>query len=94
MPRVDNLGSNVSEWYDSPKAKGNGSSTHDVCMRCYKRLKSDPHIYNFQLKPYNGDPLGIDGWGGDVCHPPYEEENCTCAVCDCKLKKRDNDGWE
>ena len=95
MPRIDNLGSNVHEWYESPdNPHGNGSSTYDVCMRCYKDLKSDPHIYDEALKPYNGDPLGIDGWGGDVDHATYENDDCTCAVCERKLKESDDHGWE
>lgn len=93
MPRVINLGSNVLEWCFSPNNKhGHINSHYDVCMRCYKRLKSDPHIYNEKLKPYNDrEPVGIDGWGGWGDHPEsYEYEDYTCAVCDCKLKKRDD----
>jgi len=91
MPRVDNLGSNVHEWCESHRET---SSTHDVCMRCYKHLKSDPHFYDGELKPYNGDPPGIDGWGGDVEHPAYEYDDYTCAVCERKLKESDDHGWE
>jgi DNA-directed RNA polymerase subunit RPC12/RpoP len=95
MPRVDNSGSNVHEWCESPDNKyGSGSSTYDVCMRCYKHLKSDPHFYDEELKPYNGDPLGIDGWGGDVVHPPYEDDDYICAVCKRKLKESDDHGWD
>jgi hypothetical protein len=92
MPRIYNLGSNVDEWYESPddNPHGSGPSTYDVCRMCYKHLKSDPHFYDEELKPYNGDPLGIDGWGGDDHHPAYENDDCTCAVCERKLTRSDN----
>lgn len=87
MPRIENLGSNVSAWCNRT---GNGSSTHDVCVRCYGRVEANPHAFDAQLDRYNGDPLGTEGWGGDVAHPPYEDEDYTCAVCDRPLGERDN----
>lgn len=88
MPRVENLGSNVDHWH---RERGDGSSTHDVCLGCHRKLVANPHVYDEVLKPYNtGEPQGEDGWGGDVEHPDYEHEDYSCVVCNKKLKMGDN----
>lgn len=87
MPRIENNGDSVSEWCERT---GNGSSTHDVCKPCYNRLEKNPHLFDSKLDRYNGDPLGEEGWGGDVCHPPYEGEDYSCEICKRKLTERDN----
>jgi hypothetical protein len=91
MPRVENVGANVSEWNN---CTGDGSSTHDLCQRCYKRLDKDPHCFDNELHPYHhGEPHGTDGWQGDVAHPSYEEEWCGpqyCKICKCKLWEADD----
>jgi len=84
--RVDNLGANVSAWHESPEAGGNGSSTYDVCSECCWDLEQDPHAHDDDLTPYNGDPQGEDGWGGDVVHPPYDDGEYTCKVCGVPLR--------
>lgn len=83
--RVENLGKNVDEWY--AKNRGDGSSTHDVCRGCANRLEKNPHAFDDKLKPYNGDPQGDEGWGGDVDHPPYDDDpgSYKCAACGKKL---------
>ena len=85
MPRVENNGANVTNWC---LQTGNGSSTHDVCNACYKSIQKNPHVSS--LKPYNGDPLGDQGWWGEIEHPSYSGDDYTCEVCDKKLTYRDN----
>lgn len=80
--RVENLGANVSAWNERT---GNGSSTHDLCTSCARQLERDPYCYDGILFPYNGDPVGEDGWGGDVEHPNYDECDYRCAIPDCKV---------
>ena len=78
MPRVYNAGENVDKWCDETDE---GSSTLDVCASHYRDLKYDPHTYDDQLKPYNGDPKGDAGWLGEAAHPPYAEEDYECEIC-------------
>jgi len=85
MPRVANSGSNVDEWCNR---SGNGSSTHDLCKWCAGTLERNPH--GLDLRPYNGDPVGTEGWSGDVDHPEYAECDYTCEVCGKKLTSRDD----
>jgi hypothetical protein len=86
MPRVENLGQNVDEWYKTARS---GSSTHDVCSHCNRILLHDPK--HFKLQPYNTrEPQGDKGWGGEVEHPDYEDSDYTCAACGRKLTKKDN----
>jgi hypothetical protein len=87
MPRVENLGENVDWWYEN-EGGGNGSSTHDVCNNCASKLRQNPHAFDHLLEPYNGDPQGDRGWGGDVVHPEYDGEGYECAVCDRPLNDR------
>ena len=87
MPRIENMGKNVEEWCEKT---GNGSSTHDLCFPCSQRLEKNPHLFDKKLDTYNGDPVGEDGWGGEVSHPPYEEMYYDCAVCNRRLDENDN----
>jgi hypothetical protein len=92
MPRVENVGNNVYEWNERT---GDGSSVHDVCQKCYKKLGKNPHVFDGTLRPYQFDePQGTEGWQGDVEHPPYEDEGwqsvVRCKVCQKKLTERDN----
>jgi hypothetical protein len=80
--RVENLGANVSAWN---AVTGDGSSTHDVCKAHAEALDENPHRYDALLIPYNGDPFGEDGWGGDVEHPPYDQEMIRCAILTCQV---------
>lgn len=80
--RVENLGKNVGEWCEQT---GNGSSTYDLCEHHARQLDKDPHAYDTILRPYNGDPIGIDGWGGDVAHPNYDDDEYRCTIPDCKV---------
>lgn len=89
MPRVENLGKNVDEWWEEV---GEGSSTHDVCSECAEILDMDPHAFDEELQPYNGDPQGDAGWGGDVDHPSYGEYDIdyNCEACGAKLTADDD----
>lgn len=88
MPRVENIGDNVSAWCD---ATGEGSTTHDVCKGCARMLDGDPHYHDGDLKPEgwsmrggNGhEPQGDEGWFEGPWHPDYDEQYppYTCAVC-------------
>ena len=78
MPRVENLGDNVSTFCEED---GNGSSTWDVCNECHEELEQDSHVFDKTLAPYNGDPDGSDGRGGDCEHPPFDEMDYHCDVC-------------
>jgi hypothetical protein len=86
MPRVENLGPNVDAWYRTNNPDGAGSSTHDVCAAHAELLEDAPHAFNQQLVPYHArEPQGEDGWGGDVAHPPYDDDDYRCAVCNHRL---------
>lgn len=76
MPRVENTGDNVSEWYENDG--DSGSSTLDVCNVCYKELLRDPKSLNNKLRPYNGDPQGDSGWVGDIDRPDYDDQDYCC----------------
>ena len=93
MPRVENVGRNVDGWAKS--SRGYASSTYDVCRGCNEQLADDPHAFDAHLQPYNPDePQGVDGWAGDVSHPPYTEDECDgeyyCAVCSAALTDDDD----
>ncbi len=83
MPRVENLGTNVTTFCEE---SDEGSSTFDVCNTCHADLELDPHAFDYKLKPFNGDPEGDDGRGGDVEHPPYNDCMYDCEVCSVPLK--------
>jgi hypothetical protein len=85
--RVDNLGANVDEWCQKT---GNGSSTYDLCVGCAASLASDPHCYDKQLQPYNGDPQGVDGWGDSVDHPPFDDDHYRCTICKVRLREEED----
>lgn len=89
MPRIENLGDNVSAWHDAP-GNGNGSSTWDVCRHCADELEYEPHTFDDKLVPYNDDPPGDAGRGGNCEHPPYEDGDYTCAVCNEPLIEEDD----
>jgi hypothetical protein len=86
--RVENLGKNVHEWCERT---GEGSSTHDLCKAHAEQLDRNPHRFDTYLKPYGTgrdgsvEPLGEDGWGGDVVHPNYDELSERCAIPDCRV---------
>lgn len=86
MPRVEALGNNIKEHC---RKTGDGSQTHDVCRHCYDRLVSDPHFYDEELE-ISGEPKPEDGWGGEVVHPNYEENDYQCAVCTKQLDEDDD----
>jgi len=89
MPRVENLGKNVDRWWEEEES---GSSTFDVCSVCYEELAIDPHAFDDELSPYNGDPAGDAGRSGDVEHPSYGEYDIDydCEVCHAKLTEDDD----
>lgn len=88
MPRVENQGDNVTEWCER---EDEGSSTYDVCTRCHARLEADPFRFDDKLQPYGPkEPDGDEGWGGDVSHPPYDDEEYDCAVCGKRLTGKDD----
>ena len=87
MPRVENCGENVSQWCEET---GEGSSTLDLCNFCARQLKHDPHVFGDNLQPYNGDPVGTDGWFAGVEHPSYSGEGYGCDVCGETLSGRDD----
>lgn len=90
MPQVENLGQNVHTWHETADS---GSSTHDLCLEHYRILMADPHAFENVLVPYNTDePQGELGWGGDVEHPPYEDDplHSKCKVCGKRLTAEDN----
>lgn len=88
MPRIENIGNNIVEWADRT---GEPSSTFDVCQKHYIMIMRDPHRYNNALTPYgHNEPSGDRGRGGDVDHPPYDEDVSSCAVCGCTLTGRDD----
>ena len=91
MPRVENVGKNVDYWYDN-EGDGSGSSTFDVCASCYADLCADPHAYDEELSPYNGDPDGDAGREGDVCHPSYgwDDSEYECEACGVELTEDDD----
>lgn len=88
MPRVENCGPSVLKFCAE---SGNGSSTYDVCLACWQKLEKNPHAFDAVLRPFNGDPRGEDGWGGEADHPPYEEcDDYRCEACGKRLTSRDN----
>lgn len=87
MPRVENWGNNVTEFCEQ---SGEGSSTYDLCNHCADVLNIDPHAYDDDLTPYNGDPQGSKGWAAGCEHPPYADEDYCCAVCGDRLTARDD----
>lgn len=88
MPRVENMGENVTEWCEKT---GDGSSTFNLCTDCHDVLEDDPHAFDKKLKPYgDGEPEGDEGRGGDASHPSYDEDDYTCDVCGCKLTSDDD----
>ena len=75
--------------------------TFDVCTRCFKGLTPPiADAENFQddrltkrfdtVLFYNGNPAG-NYWSGDafehVEHPPYEDEDITCHLCDIAIRR-------
>jgi hypothetical protein len=80
--RVTNLGKNVEEWSDRT---GEGSSTYNLCRYHARWLDSDPHCFDNELNPYHIDePVGEDGWGGDVEHPNFDDDEYRCVLKDCR----------
>lgn len=88
MPRVEALGKNIDKFC---RETGDGSSTYDVCRDCHNDLVNDPHCYDDELGVYNGEPdEPEDGWGGEVEHPDYVDEDYRCAVCNELLTEEDD----
>ena len=81
MPRVANAGENVNKWCD---ATSQGSSTHDVCKRCFDKQ-------NFsKLFVYNGDPKG-DEWELIDAPDSYDAlDGYKCCQCKKKLTAQDD----
>jgi len=84
MPSVANCGEAVDVWYETESKGQAGSSIYDVCNRCLPDVEEDPAL----LKPFNGDPLGE--WIEGEDHPPYEDEDYRCAVCNKLLTMEDD----
>jgi hypothetical protein len=81
--RVENLGKNVTDW---STRTGNGASTIDLCNSHAVELDTHPHRFDGVLHPYgDGEPVGEDGWGGDVEHPNYDESAIRCAIPTCQV---------
>jgi len=90
MPRVENLGANIDAW---SKESHEGSTTHDVCTSCHRKLEKNPHEFDRQLTPLTLDePQGDLGWGGEVAHPSYAEgfQDYHCKACRRKLAEKDD----
>ena len=87
MPRIDNCGKNVADYCEKT---GEGSSTFDVCNECASELHHFPHAFDEFLPPYNGDPLGDEGYFAGCEHPPYDECDYTCEICEAKLTAEDD----
>lgn len=85
--RVSNLGANLEEWNERT---GNGASTYNLCESHARDLDRDPHCFDDYLSPYNGDPVGEDGWGGDVEHPNFDDDENRCYLPFCRRKLT---GW-
>jgi hypothetical protein len=96
MPRIFNQGENVDQWY---KENEEGTSGFDVCRRCWPLVKENPEDYLHKLVPYNQgrkgpEPQGTHFGPEGVYVPWYEEDGYRCAVCDCKLREEDNEGYD
>lgn len=78
MPRIENIGDNVTEYCERT---GEGSSTFDICTGCASHLETDPHVYDAILSPYNGDPEGDGGYDEGCVHPDYDDEDYICEIC-------------
>lgn len=88
MPRVENTGANVDEWSERTHE---GSTTHDLCKYCYKKLEKNPFALSDKLRPYGPkEPVGTDGWTGDVNHALYEEDDYKCEYCNVQLCYEDD----
>lgn len=92
MPRIENAGPSVDAWHASFAAQGNGSSTFDVCRRCWQRLQTDPTFRQAEqatrLKPFGPrEPVG-EALEEGCFHPPYEEHDQRCACCARPLRDR------
>ena len=90
MPRVENLGTSVDAWN---KETGEGSTTHDICTSCHRKLEKNSHEFDQQLTPINLDePTGDLGWGGEVDHPSYADkfQDYYCKVCGRRLTQKDD----
>lgn len=87
MPRIENIGDNVSKYCEET---GEGSSTFDICSCCAEILDIDPHAYDAELEPYNGDPRGDDGYEAGCVHPEYDEEDYICEICQEPLTSADD----
>ena len=86
MPRIEII---PAGWENSKeKAAGDGTPTEDVCMNCFNYFhmngitkfssKGSVSAVNFFGRPYKfGDTIGEI----DVEHPPYEDDDCQCAIC-------------
>ena len=78
MPRVTNHGPSVDSYC---RATGNGSATEDLCNACAGRLARNSHCFDHLLIP-DQHTQGENGWGGDLEHPPYDECDYRCSVCE------------
>ena len=80
--RVENTGSNVSQWCEE---NDEGSTCVDLCAVCASNhSEGSPFIW----ERHNGDPKGECGHGVD--HPPYEEGEYCCEQCGCELTGEDD----
>lgn len=99
MPRVENQGPEVDEWFtlaNQPR------TTHDLCHACHQIVGQDPHALHAFLSPLHTnaaagpEPRGSAGWGGDLEHLSYAELQSPvggpveCAACGVALTEEDD----
>ena len=83
------MGENVQTWCEGHGRES--GTTYDVCAGCYARLEVDAHAFDQRLVPLNaGEPRGVEGWGGDVDHPPYAYASLRCGACGAPLTTLDD----
>ncbi len=87
MPRIENMGTEVTKWCEET---GNGSTTWDLCRRCFKKVAGKP-VSATKLTCDNGDPEGTVG-SHDTCTPDYYSEmGYDCDLCREPLTNADHD---
>lgn len=80
MPRIANEGPAVDTWH-ATDAKGNGSSTFELCSRCFHKHGGEGAKLPSKLDPYNGDPRGTMMEIESVPDVVYGDYSCDlCGV--------------
>lgn len=85
MPRIANSGPKVSRWHDN--AHGEGSSTFDLCVPCFR--KYDGKHLPTKLQPYHAnEPRGIVEEMDSIDPNDAEADGYRCNVCNTQLTPR------